>query len=311
MNSLGLVSIVVITYNSSNFIVETLDSISNQTYPKIELIISDDSSTDDTIPICEQWINDNKERFVKYKIIKSDVNTGVSANCNRGEKEASGTWVKPLAGDDILRPDAIEKYVQYMEAHPQVTYLFGKMLAFGDNSKDITSFNNDILVYDFFNDSAKEQYHRLMNNKCYIPAPTFFYNRKQYLEDGISNDESIPMLEDWPKWVNITKRGHRVYLLDSITVNYRIHNSAISKTTGLSKFSKSQMLFYIKYQFRYNILRHPRTSWIKYVMYKQCLSNNPIWNFFEKIGRFNSRIYCWIRHTNIDDWDKIEKSIYA
>ncbi len=51
-----LVSIVVITYNSAKFILETLESSKAQTYKNIELIISDDCSTDNTVEICQQWI---------------------------------------------------------------------------------------------------------------------------------------------------------------------------------------------------------------------------------------------------------------
>ena len=56
-----LVSVCVLAYNSSKYILETLNSIKNQTYDTIELIISDDCSTDDTVALCTQWINRNFE----------------------------------------------------------------------------------------------------------------------------------------------------------------------------------------------------------------------------------------------------------
>ena len=65
MENIPLISVVVLTYNSSLYITETLNSIKDQTYDNIELIITDDCSTDSTLIICEDWINLNKSRFCK------------------------------------------------------------------------------------------------------------------------------------------------------------------------------------------------------------------------------------------------------
>ena len=60
INEDALISIVVITYNNSNYIEETLESIKSQTYNNIELIVSDDCSTDKTVEITEEWIDKNE-----------------------------------------------------------------------------------------------------------------------------------------------------------------------------------------------------------------------------------------------------------
>ena len=101
MNTCPLVSISVITYNSSKYVIETLDSAKAQTYQNIELIISDDCSTDNTVEICKNWINDNKERFVRTELITVKKNTGISPNCNRANNAANGEWIKEIAGDEI------------------------------------------------------------------------------------------------------------------------------------------------------------------------------------------------------------------
>ena len=79
-----LVSIVLITYNSSKYILETLESVKNQVWENIELIISDDGSTDDTTTICSNWLEENKERFQNVQLITVAKNTGIPSNCNRG-----------------------------------------------------------------------------------------------------------------------------------------------------------------------------------------------------------------------------------
>ena len=60
-----IVTVIVYTFNSSKYILETLDSIKKQTYKDLMLIITDDCSTDSTIEICKKWLNLNGDRFVK------------------------------------------------------------------------------------------------------------------------------------------------------------------------------------------------------------------------------------------------------
>jgi alpha-1,3-rhamnosyltransferase len=96
-----LVSIIVITYNSGRYVLETLNSIWYQTYEDMELVVSDDFSTDDTLVLCKKWIAAHKTRFTSCKIIESDENNGITKNCNRGLYASSGQWVKIIAGDDV------------------------------------------------------------------------------------------------------------------------------------------------------------------------------------------------------------------
>ena len=71
--NIPLVSVSVITYNSSKTVLETLESVKTQTYPNIELIISDDCSPDNTVEVCREWIEQNKERFVRIEILAAEV----------------------------------------------------------------------------------------------------------------------------------------------------------------------------------------------------------------------------------------------
>lgn len=117
MNEHPLVSIVVITYNSGNTILETLDSIYNQTYSNIELIICDDFSRGNTIDLCEKWIGENGKKFTDVSLLQNRKNTGTVKNLNNGIKASNGKYVKPLAGDDQLVSSAIEEFVHFMQIH--------------------------------------------------------------------------------------------------------------------------------------------------------------------------------------------------
>ena len=141
-----LVSVFVITYNSSRFVLEALESIKNQTYKHIELIISDDCSTDSTVDLCKNWIEKNKERFVNSTIITVSANTGVSANCNRAVTAAKGNWLKGIAGDDVLLPNCIQDNVNYILQNPAVFFVQSKNILIDEASQKLPISTRELSV---------------------------------------------------------------------------------------------------------------------------------------------------------------------
>ena len=77
MNTNPLVSVVVVTYNDSAFIIETLESIKKQTYSNIELIVSDDGSNDDTVKLVKEWVRFNSYSFVSCKVMEVTNNSSL------------------------------------------------------------------------------------------------------------------------------------------------------------------------------------------------------------------------------------------
>ena len=139
-----LVSVAVITYNSSKYVLETLESIKAQTYKNIELIISDDCSTDNTMQLCKKWCEQNEDRFARIQYVEVEQNTGVSANCNRAEDACEAEWVKLIAGDDLLLPNCVTDFMEYVQAHNDVVYVFGWVKVFGTNSKKCMYYEQEV-----------------------------------------------------------------------------------------------------------------------------------------------------------------------
>ena len=106
-----LVSVIVITYNSAQYVLQTLESIKRQTYKNIELIVSDDRSSDNTISICKDWVIENKHIFRNVKVLQTPSNGGICHNYNYALQQANGEWIKYIAGDDILEDNCIERFV--------------------------------------------------------------------------------------------------------------------------------------------------------------------------------------------------------
>lgn len=250
-NEFPLVSVPVVTYNSANTVIETLESIKAQTYPNIELIISDDCSTDNTVELCREWVEKNKERFARTELLTVDKNTGVAANNNRVEAACKGVWVKGIAGDDIMLPNCVQDCIDYVTDHPDTIYLVGRMEGFGRSQEEVDEYMNRCFDYSFFDLSAEEQYRRLVFKGNCVPAPAVFYNIERVRELNITNDERIPMVEDYPKWMNVTKKGVRLHGLDKTIVRYRLSENSISTTcTPSLRARQSSALIYIYYKFK-------------------------------------------------------------
>jgi glycosyltransferase involved in cell wall biosynthesis len=236
MNS--VVSIVIVTYNSSRFVIETLESVLKQTWKRLELIITDDCSQDNTVEVCKNWLNANKNAFVFTSIITSEKNTGVPANANRGLKASKGDWLIFLAGDDTLKFDCIENNMSWIASHPEVKVLFSQVEVYKNNiePQDLIT----TIPKDPYNPkgimapgrSAASQYKMLLRSDKIHYTPSAFLNRQTLMDVG-GFDERFKLLEDHPLWLNLTKKGYKLNYLDKVTVNYRRHVDAIHNT-GMS-----------------------------------------------------------------------------
>jgi len=223
-----LVSIVVITYNSSKYVLETLESAKAQSYQNIELIISDDCSKDDTIEVCQHWLKNNENCFIKAKLIQTPKNTGIASNVNRGVKEAKGEWIKLIAGDDMLLPNCIKDYVHYV-TYNNSDFVFGLPSII---SEDKVSGHNEkwekkYLDNDwFFALEAKQQFLYLLIRNFPVNPPTLFFKKDTLVQLKYCDEEYL--CEDLPLYLKATFNGYKLDLLKSKTVIYRMHNNSSS-----------------------------------------------------------------------------------
>lgn len=119
-----LVSIGLPVYNGEQYLAEVLDSLLDQTYPDLEIIIADNGSTDGTEAICRAY--GNRDARIQYH--RSPVNRGAAWNYNRTVPLAKGKYFKWAAADDLCLPTLIEKCVAALEAHPDVVVSFTQVI---------------------------------------------------------------------------------------------------------------------------------------------------------------------------------------
>lgn len=243
-----LVSVAVISYNSADYILETLESIKAQTYGNIELVISDDCSSDATVELCRKWIDGNKSRFVDARIVESPVNTGQSGNYNRAFDACKGEWVKEIDGDDMLLSNCVSDFVEYTRLHPEAKYIFGKIVCINQDGLQTESFQ-DWFDYGFFSLSQEQQLQRLLYGDNCVPSPGSFYCRHYVADLGVRCDDRVPFLEDHPKWINLLRKGVRFYLMDKEVAAYRVGNGISTNGRPSVSFFKTSALFDCYYRY--------------------------------------------------------------
>lgn len=224
-----LVSVVVITYNQQGCVVETLDSIARQSWPEVEIVVADDRSTDRTLDVVREWGRAHPD--VRLTVVASEVNTGISANLNRGVRASRGGWIKPIAGDDLLVPRAVERYMDYCTTH-RVEACVSRLEFFGTDSALIEFKKKHYeRFHRYYKTRTLPQRQRLILRECLIPMPGMFMSRALWdIIGGI--DERFPFGEEWPTYISILERGYDLPMFDDRLVRYRCSGGTMGASTG-------------------------------------------------------------------------------
>ena len=218
-----LITVGVIAYNSSEYILDLLESIKAQSYQNVELIVSDDKSTDNTVAICEEWISKNKDRFVRAEVIVPEHNTGTAGNYNRALFAAKGEWMKFIDGDDLLFPNCLEDNVEYVTKHPEAKVVFSDILYFEDAKNPSNKHFVSEEEKRFFEKDVEEQF-KVVLRKNHIPPSSSFMSVAILKANPYQEEYGI--MEDSPKWIDLTRKGYKFYYFDKVTTGYRYCLSA-------------------------------------------------------------------------------------
>jgi glycosyltransferase involved in cell wall biosynthesis len=202
-----LVSIVVVTYNSAKYLQECLSSVCDQTYRNLQVIISDDGSSDETVLIARTWVVQNQKRFAGNAwLLACDKNTGITGNLNRGATQATGVYIKFLAGDDALLPGAIESLVEVLRKKNS-RVCFSSVIALkpdrGLNKNLVLDFRRKNDFFRFFTLPVIRQYQLVLKNKAPHTLIVGSIFESRYLRELGFFDETYDMMEDYPLLVKL------------------------------------------------------------------------------------------------------------
>lgn len=212
-----LVSIVIPCYNHENFVQECIQSVIDQTYQNIELIIIDDGSKDSSVKKIQEMVSKCTERFVRFEF-RYRSNKGLSATLNEAIEWCRGRYFSPLASDDLIAKDKIKQQVKFFESSPdEVLGVFGKAYNIDDNGKmgKLIGMNaKKIFFKDLFVDGD------------YLITCTQLLLLENVKSIGFKDGF---ILEDWYIYNRLLENGGYFLQTDEIYAYYRLHTTNTSK----------------------------------------------------------------------------------
>ncbi len=238
-----LVSILIPTYNGEQFLSKAIQSALDQTYSNLEIIISDDGSTDETVKIAESF-KDNCS--IPYRIITHS-NYGLVKNLNFCIQQAQGKYIKFIFQDDWLEPNCIEEMVNLAEQDPEIGLVFSprQVLIDPDSKSDLTcksAYNGAINLHQKWSDLKPIQSGQdlLSNPNCLIGGlnkigePTTVLISKQVFEELGEFDSTLQQLLDVDMWFRIMGR-YKIAFVDKILSALLIHKKTTNSKLILFK----------------------------------------------------------------------------
>lgn len=201
-----LVSVIIPAYNAEKYIKDSIDSILNQTYKNIEIIVIDDGSTDNTKKILKGY-----EDKIRYFF---QVNKGPSSARNAGIGIAKGELIAYQDADDVSMRERIEKEVNYLLDNPTVAMVYSGHKIVFPNDRVIT-----ILP------PSHDNFSLLQRN--YIPCSSVMHRKSILDEVGLWN-ETI----DWDLWIRISEK-FEIGCIKECLYKYRKHDTSVSASRGL------------------------------------------------------------------------------
>ena len=120
-----LVSVLVPAYNHHQYIVECLESVRALNYRRLELIVSDDCSPDNTFELAKQWAQKNAGRFERTLVVRQDKNVGLVRNLQSLFNAAQGDYLAFIASDDLFLESAFASRVELLQTHHDIDAVFG------------------------------------------------------------------------------------------------------------------------------------------------------------------------------------------
>jgi glycosyltransferase involved in cell wall biosynthesis len=227
MSNQPLISICIPAYNAEKFIKETLESILNQTYQNLEIIITDDCSKDQTVSIIHSFSDK------RIKFYQNEKNLGVEGNWNKALQLATGNYCKMMGADDILYSNCISEQLCVFENTEN------KDVVLVTSHKNVINQDGKLIMTRKFPGSGKYKGIKALKKSLHrgtnvIGEPVAGLFRKEILaKSGFYNGENIYMI-DLDFWGRILKHGD-LYVVDKVLYAFRISTDSLSATIGFAQ----------------------------------------------------------------------------
>ena len=231
-----LVSVFINAYNSEKFILETVNSVLNQTYKNIQLIVIDDCSTDNTYELLKT-VNDER-----LEIYKNNINMGISYTCNRGIATCRGEYIAHTDSDDVWVADKIEKQLQFLQENPEYDACFSHAYIIDSNG----NFCNDSelkTIYAMHNLPQAEMFRYFIENPNRLCHSAVLAKASIVKKIGW-HKLSTRYLHDFDYWLRMITLCN-IYIIQEPLVLVRTHEGSNSSMNEKKWIAHDNELLYI------------------------------------------------------------------
>ncbi len=183
-----MISVIIPAYNSEETLRCCIDSLLLQTYRNIEVVLINDASTDKTLEIAKEYIDQLKEEGIPYKIINHEENKGAPTARNHGFQAAKGDFVIFCDADSVLEKECLYEMLKTLNENPEASYAY-------------SSFYWGKKLFKLWPFDPKK-----LRQMPYIHS-TSLIRTKDFPKTGW--DEDIKKLQDWDLWLTMLDEGHK------------------------------------------------------------------------------------------------------
>ena len=225
-----LVSVIIPCYNHENFVQDCIQSVIDQDYQNIELIIIDDGSKDSSVQKIEEMMPLCKERFTRFEF-RHRPNQGLCNTLNEGLKWVEGEYLCSVASDDIWLEEKTSLQVKYLNENPETVAVFGNMTLINEHNTILEKHN---MPY------KRHTFDDIFLHQFYIPTPTNMARTK-----AIKNTGGYPpnlIIEDWYMWLKLAETNGYLDCLPNTFAYYRRHGDNLSGDAELMLKGKVQIV---------------------------------------------------------------------
>lgn len=224
MQDLPLVSIICLCYNHEKFVVQALDSVVNQTYKNIELLIADDCSPDNSVTVIENWLQNHPE----IHFTKNSVNLGNTKTFNSVFAKSKGEFIIDLSADDVLEIDCVATQIAGFREHRDAGLVYGNMHLMDENNKPLGYYYPiDDGLKALNPPNSGDVYVDIISQKYKICSVTAMMKRTML--DELGGYDTTLSFEDLDIWIR-GSRNHPFFYLDKILVKRRELKSSLGNT---------------------------------------------------------------------------------
>lgn len=214
-----LFSVIVLSYCSERYLKTVLDSIFAQNYPAIELIVSDDGTSNfDAVAVTEQISQRGGDKLVRYIVLTHTENLGTVASFNRAVQEAKGQYIKVIAADDALYDAQALSNAARVLQESGAEIVAARVMKCDKEMRPIAPMG-DRFLRGLAKKNAGQVWRRLCIHNA-LPAAGIFFSRVFFEHYGLV-DNRYRLLEDWPTWLRVTRQGCNIAFGDFMAAKYR------------------------------------------------------------------------------------------